>query len=192
MFKICANISRIRYGMMHLFARHYKRLSMFETSRSWNNIMQKRVHSVASYLLALLLIACQNTAAPPPDLQPTAASAFVPLDLVLKSDAAPPQGEVTTAAAERMMRAWCSTAQRPSKGLRPCSCSSPPGFSATRCASCRWGRSARCPVRSPQTGRRGRVRRRPPSAPSGVGRGARNGRARCETHGTESTEVEHR
>src|SRR5690242_8859672 len=97
MFKICANISRIRYGMMHLFARHYKRLSMFETSRSWNNIMQKRVHSVASYLLALLLIACQNTAAPPPDLQPTAASAFVPLDLVLKSDAAPPQGEVTTA-----------------------------------------------------------------------------------------------
>lgn len=70
---------------------------MFEAPRSCNNIMQKRVHSVASYLLALLLIACQNTAAPPPDLQPTAASAFVPLDLLLKSDAAPPQGEVTTA-----------------------------------------------------------------------------------------------
>jgi len=59
--------------------------------------MHKRKHSIIACLLTLLLAACQNAAAPPslpPTLMPIA---FVPIDVLLKPNAAPPQGAVTTA-----------------------------------------------------------------------------------------------
>jgi hypothetical protein len=71
---------------------------VFEVTRSCSNIPHKRMGSVVACLLAMLLAACQNTAAPAPSLLPTPTPiAFVPLDVLLKSDAAPPQREVTTA-----------------------------------------------------------------------------------------------
>jgi hypothetical protein len=98
MLKSCANILRMRYGMMHLLADHYKGLIVFEATRSYNNIMHKRMRSVVACLLGMLLATCQNVAAPAPSLPPTLTPiAFVPLDVLLKSDAAPPRGEVTTA-----------------------------------------------------------------------------------------------
>jgi hypothetical protein len=71
---------------------------MFEMTRSYNNIAHKQIFSAVACLLALLLTACQNAAAPAPSLPPTPTMiAFAPLDLLLKSGATPPQGEVTTA-----------------------------------------------------------------------------------------------
>jgi hypothetical protein len=99
MRRSCANILRMRYGMMHLFADHYKGSIMFERTRSCNNIAHKHMRSFVACLLAMLLAACQNATAPAQSGVPPAPTpiAFVPLDVLLKSDAAPPQGEVTTA-----------------------------------------------------------------------------------------------
>jgi hypothetical protein len=83
---------------MRMFTAHYKGLIVFETIRSCNNIVHKRMLSVVACLLALLLAACQNTAAPAPNLPPTPTLiAFVPLDVLLKTNVAPPLSDVTTA-----------------------------------------------------------------------------------------------
>jgi hypothetical protein len=73
-------------------------LIVFKTTQARKNIVHKRMRSVAACLLALLLAACQNATAPAPNLPPTPTPlAFVLLDALLKSNAAPPQGEVITA-----------------------------------------------------------------------------------------------
>jgi hypothetical protein len=70
---------------------------MFKTTRFWNNIMYKYTRSVAC-LLAILLAACQNVAAPAPNRPPSLTPvAVVPLELLLKSDAASAPSEVITA-----------------------------------------------------------------------------------------------
>ncbi len=71
---------------------------MFKATRSHKNIEYKRLYSAIACLLAILLAACQNAAAPAPSLPPTPVPiAFVPLTVLLTSNAAPPQGEITTA-----------------------------------------------------------------------------------------------
>ena len=47
----------MRYGMMHMFADRYKGLIVFKATRSRKNIVYKRMHSVVSCLLAMLLAA---------------------------------------------------------------------------------------------------------------------------------------
>src|SRR5580765_5939575 len=87
----------MRYGMMHLFADRSKGFAMLKAGRSRKNIVHRHMRSVVAGLLAMLLVACQNAAAPAPSLPPTPTPiAFVPLDVLLKSGAAP-QGDVTTA-----------------------------------------------------------------------------------------------
>jgi hypothetical protein len=46
MCRRCANILRMRYGMMHMFMAYYKRFIVFETIRSRNNIVHKPIHSI--------------------------------------------------------------------------------------------------------------------------------------------------
>jgi len=85
----------MRYDMMGLFADHYARLIMFKATRSWNNIAHRHI----ACLLVVLLVACQNAPMPVQSGMPPAPtqSPFVPLDVLLKSSAAPTQGEITTA-----------------------------------------------------------------------------------------------
>lgn len=69
---------------------------MFKATRSRKNILHPRMRSVVAGLLAMLLAACQNAAAPAPSLPPMSTPmAFVPLDVLLKFAA--PQGDVATA-----------------------------------------------------------------------------------------------
>lgn len=69
---------------------------MLEMTRSGNKFAYKQI--LLFWAGLLLLAACQNAAAPAPSLPPTAiAVAFVPLDVLLKSNAASIQGETTTA-----------------------------------------------------------------------------------------------
>jgi len=71
---------------------------MLKVTRSRKNILPQPLRSVVACLLAIMLAACQNAAAPAPSLPPTPPPlAFVPLDVLLKSAAAPPQDAVTTA-----------------------------------------------------------------------------------------------
>jgi branched-subunit amino acid transport protein AzlD len=87
----------MRYGMMRMFANHYEGYIVFEATRSCNSFVHKHTRSIVVCLLAMLLVACQNAAAPAPSLPPTPTSiAFVPLDVLLKSNAAPPSGDLTT------------------------------------------------------------------------------------------------
>jgi hypothetical protein len=85
----------MRYGMMHMFVYRSKGFVMLKTSRSRKKNLHTRMRSVVAGLLAMLLVACQNAATPAPSL-PATPIAFVPLDVLLKSAAAP-QAEVTTA-----------------------------------------------------------------------------------------------
>ena len=87
----------MRYGIMRIFADHYKGFIVFETTRSCNNFVHKNTHLVIACLLVMLLAACQNSAAPVPSLPPPPTPiAFVPLDVLLKPNAAPSSGGVTT------------------------------------------------------------------------------------------------
>jgi hypothetical protein len=79
-----------------MFVDHYKGLIVFKPIRSCNNIVQKRMRSVVIVLLMLLLTSCQNVAAPASKLAPTPI-AFIPLDALLKPNATPAPGDVTTA-----------------------------------------------------------------------------------------------
>jgi hypothetical protein len=70
---------------------------VLEMTRSGNKIAQKQIQAVWACLL-VLLAACQNAAAPVPSLPPTSlAIAFVPLDVLIESNAALTPGQTTTA-----------------------------------------------------------------------------------------------
>ena len=65
--------------------------AMLKASRSRKKSVHARMRSVVAGLLAILLMACQNAAAPAPSLPPTLTLiAFVPLDVLLKSGGAAP------------------------------------------------------------------------------------------------------
>ncbi len=69
---------------------------MLKANRSCKNSVCKHLRSVAACLLMLVIAACQNVAAPAPNLLSTPTPiTFTPLDMLLKS-AAPPR-DVTTA-----------------------------------------------------------------------------------------------
>jgi hypothetical protein len=81
---------------MPLLADYYKRSNKLEMTRTGNKFAHKQL--LLLWACLLLLAACQNAAVPAPSLPPTAMPvAFVPLDILLKSDAGSAQAETTTA-----------------------------------------------------------------------------------------------
>src|SRR5215218_9841877 len=72
------------------------RFGVIEMTRSGNKIAYKQI--LLFWVCLLLVAACQNAPAAPPSLPPTALPiAFVPLDVLLKSNIVSAAGETTTA-----------------------------------------------------------------------------------------------